>query len=201
MLLVAGLLISARRVRTPQQFVRFGLVVGFAALACYFALVQLGPLAESNPQLRILQLDSSVADSDSFVVRANAFEVLQSLPDPCRLTCIVSGHGKGSLQEELRAGFAVRGQSTLDNWYVSLYWDYGLFGLVVVLWLGVVAVRRLWIGVRVSSAGSIGLLLILFSGFFYDAPYLSSGALMMGVFLSMLFTSAEGERGTLMRHG
>lgn len=187
-LLVLVLLILARSIRNAKDLFRVSLVVATLLGSIYaWATLATGPVDEDTP--RILQFDQSVTASDSYVVRSSALEVIRSIPNPCGLLCELVGHGKGALQGELRDGFAVQGVSTVDNWYIALYWDFGFFGLLAVVFVCFFALRRFWSGTQVSSAGATGVLAILTSGLFYDAPYLSSGAILMGVFVALAMTN------------
>lgn len=125
-------------------------------------------------------------NSSSFIVRSNALAVLDRLPNPCGPPCTIAGHGFGSLQEILRQGYGFRYINTVDNQFVSLFWDFGALGLAAVILLAGGALRTvLRESDRGRTAGAFGILGLVLGGFFYDVLWNSLGTLFLGLFIGM----------------
>ncbi|MEP6981263.1 MAG: hypothetical protein ABJA16_10925, partial [Nakamurella sp.] len=118
--------------------------------------------------------------------RSAGLDFVTGLPDDC-FSCVMAGHGQGALQDEVRASSIVSSVSTLDNQYLSAYWDFGIVGLVALLAIGLVAVRRLLRSAELPvRAGAVGVLGVLVAGAFYDTLYLSTGAILVGFLLASM---------------
>jgi hypothetical protein len=134
----------------------------------------------------------ALSESSSGIVRSGALEVLGRISDSCGGPCVVLGHGVRSLQEALTSGQGILGFSTIDNMFLSLFWDGGAIALALLL----AAIIVFWRSVSkhaesaVVAAGITGLL-IIFSGLFYDAFYVRPTALVFGVCLGFALVSAK----------
>ncbi len=142
-------------------------------------------LGDSLSESRLLSFDS-LQGTDSLTVRSAGLDFVTDLPDQC-FTCVLVGHGQGALQEQVRASSIVSGVSTLDNQYLSFYWDFGVVGLLALLAAGVTAARRLVRAADLAArAGAVGVLGTLAAGAFYDVVYLSTGAILVGFLLAAM---------------
>jgi hypothetical protein len=137
----------------------------------------------------------SLAGSASTIVRSNALAVVAALPDPCGPPCVVFGHGVRNLQTQLSDSAGILGYSTLDNFFVSLYWDVGAVGLVLFLGVAILSIRVIASKSDLkSAAGAVVALLIVFSGLFYDALYTRGTALVFGIALGACVQWQHGRR-------
>lgn len=198
----AGVLIAATGTRSAVVIAVVMLLVGAltsvyrrnaaAGLALLSLLAAAGLLFQSLGTLPSLAANARALNfaelrgSDSLTVRTEAFRVISELESTCGL-CSVTGHGGGALQRELASGYAVAGLKTLDNQYVSLYWDYGIICLLV-LGLGSAylivraAAATATPGMRAAAAC---LTCLLLGSLFYETLTLSSGALLLGYLLGI----------------
>ncbi len=141
--------------------------------------------------LRILDF-TNLEGTDSYLVRASAWDVVTGLSRDC-MSCVVVGNGHGDLANRLVGGAAVADVSTVDNQWLTVWWDYGVAGLVlllVLLWLAARGALSRAAAVPVR-AGSFGLGILVAVGFFYVPFYLASGAMCLGF---MLAASTENSR-------
>ena len=114
LVLFALRLICVRSSRSRQS----GLITMSVFAAVGAAFLSSGELART----RLLDFDG-LAGTDSFVVRAEGLKVIRELDSACGAICTVFGNGPLALQARLNQGAAVRGLSTLDNYYLDAWWD------------------------------------------------------------------------------
>lgn len=181
---VCVLLIAVERRLAGSRLSPVGLVRAvFAGLVLFVVTVFL--LGDDLGESRLLSFDT-LEGTDSLTVRSAGLSFVSDLPDNC-VSCVLIGHGQGALQEQVRGRSIVSGVSTLDNQYLSFYWDFGLVGLAALLALGIFALRRLLRTADLAArAGAVGVLGALAAGAFYDALYLSTGAILIGFLLATM---------------
>lgn len=135
---------------------------------------------------RLLSFDK-LEGSSSLVNRAYALDVFSYWSEACTGTCMVFGSGARSLLNEMRSGLGVFGFSTVDNIFVSIVWDFGIIGIIVIFGALIYALRILldrsisWVGV----AGGQIIVLTIISGFSYDSLYVRSALVIFGLGLGM----------------
>lgn len=161
--------------RSLLAFVGGSFVVGFSVLFSLFFLDAGG--------LRIADF-SSLQSSASLLNRIYALEILQRWVSTCDFSCKLFGSGARSLQVTLGGDVGGYGFSTVDNLFMSVLWDFGLIGLFLILglffWEILYVVRRSRDrGVR--RAGSVGIVLLIASGLFFDSLYLRALLVLFGL--------------------
>lgn len=152
------------------------LVVGIPAAILIYWIVPLTPLYRR----------ADLLTSDSYLVRSSGLETLQGLPDDCP-PCMFIGHGYGGLQRMLGQGYATGNVNTVDNQFLTAYWDFGLLGVLALLALFVwscMTMIRAANGLRAAAAAAIVTLLV--AGLFYDVLWSLHGAMLFGFFLSLI---------------
>jgi hypothetical protein len=161
--------------------IAFGRIIAFAVVG----LLAAGTVLTLGRDLPIFAR-GPLENSASLVVRSNALAVLERLPNPCGPPCTIAGHGFGSLQEILRQGFGFRYINTVDNQFVSMFWDFGIVGLMAIAVLTLAALRA---ALRetdpVRAAGAFGVVGLVLGGMFYDVFWNSHGTLLLGLFIAM----------------
>lgn len=152
------------------------LVVGVPTAILVYWIVPLTPLYRRTDLLT----------SDSYLVRSSGLETLQGLPNDCP-PCTFIGHGYGNLQRMLEEGYAISSVNTVDNQFLTAYWDFGLIGvlalLVLLVWSCLTMIRTRG-GLRAAAAGAI--VALLAAGLFYDVLWSLHGAMLFGFFLSLI---------------
>ncbi|MGC5257538.1 hypothetical protein ACPXCG_14385 [Gordonia sp. DT218] len=129
----------------------------------------------------------SLAESESGRVRSNGFAVVRSLPDACGFSCEIFGHGGRSLEQALIDNPAQYGLSTVDNQFVSVYWDFGAIGVVSILALFCVASFTLTRGGHpLEEFGAAILVITIISGIFFDAIYTRPLGVTLGVGIGLM---------------
>lgn len=178
-LILFGVRQLARGRITAGRLVQFFLI-GIPITALVYWIVPMTPLYRR----------ADLLTSDSYLVRSSGLETLQGLPNDCP-PCIFIGHGYGSLQRMLAEGYAASGVNTVDNQFLTAYWDFGMLGvlalLVLIVW-SFLTVIRASSGRRAAAAAAI--VILLAAGLFYDVLWSLHGAMLLGFFLSL--TSRAG---------
>jgi hypothetical protein len=135
----------------------------------------------------------SILGTESVVNRQYALTILDSWVSNCSIQCKLLGSGPRDLQHQLLNFIGYNGLTTVDNLYVTVLWDFGVVGLVIVALPGLVAVRHLLVPRAVVTPGSLAVLVIYISGFFFDVLYTVPFVVMLG-FFAALVGSESGER-------
>jgi len=134
---------------------------------------------------------SSISDSASGIVRGSGLQTISGLRDGCGAICNAFGHGVRDLQTQLSGGAGVLGFNTIDNMYLSFYWDFGIAGLALLAIAAVVLLKKLpRLSAPVSAFALMGML-ILVSGVFYDALYTRPTLLVFGIALGAVLLRRE----------
>lgn len=161
--------------RSLLAFIGGSFVVGFCVLFSLFFLDAGG--------LRIADF-SSLQGSASLLNRIYALEILQRWISTCDFSCKLFGSGARSLQVALGGDVGGYGFSTVDNLFMSVLWDFGLIGLFLLLslflWEILYVVRRSRAR-DVRRAGSVGIVLLIASGLFFDSLYLRALLVLFGL--------------------
>lgn len=168
-----------RRSRPASLFATAGLLVGMG--------VSLFAVSSGS---RLLDF-SNLEGTQSFIVRSNALSVVSQLQDQC-FACVIVGHGHGALQDELRLGYAVDNLSTLDNQFLSAYWDYGILGIGLLLLVGILSFKSLRRSETEPRAGACFLLILFFGSFFFEPFYISVTTILIGACIGVAL--APGHR-------
>lgn len=164
-----------------------------AMLAMGFIGITMVLSADKLATLRLFDFES-LPTSDSFEVRSRALSTVLGLSSECD-PCVVFGHGKGALAERLHGGAAISGVGTLDNMYLTTYWDYGLVGIALLALVGIAALAKLAHGSSdMTRAGAVGLLSLIVAFAFFDGLYVASGAFLFGLFLASLESGGRSQR-------
>jgi len=115
----------------------------------------------------------------------------------CRGTCVAFGLGWTNLQATLRQSLSSYGLSTVDNLYMSILWDFGVLGLVLLCVIAVAAIVAIVKKAPAGSAarmGAIGSLAIIASGASYDSLYIRPVMMIFGFSVYFLTRSVSEMR-------
>lgn len=165
--------------------------VGAGAVGLIVGIAWFGTAGDSS-QSRLTNFEG-IESSESGLVRIRAIDTLNTFPDDCGVSCKVFGHGARGLQSELTKNPVQFGLSTVDNQFVSLYWDFGLVGVGSFFGIFVVAIVRFFSGNRDSSRtlGAALVISLTCAALFFDLLYVRSMAIVYGVGVGLLINGSR----------
>jgi len=183
--LALGLLVNVLRPIRGRQ--RANRLVSFMTFALMIAVVLwLWPrVGNSFSQLRAFSFDS-LAGTDSAQNRQYALTIFDSWLSDCNFDCKLVGSGPRDLQHQLLNYIGFNGLTTVDNLYVTLLWDFGIVGLLVIISPGFIALRRLFDQRPSVALASLAVVLVYISGFFFDTLYTIPFVVILGFFFGPL---------------
>ena len=131
---------------------------------------------------------SDLSNSESALVRASALSSLMDLPNTCGTACTLLGHGGRQFENMLMTTPSAFGLNTVDNQFVTVFWDFGLLGLIalaVTLMVSVVVLASSRQSLMAKFGAAIVAMTIV-SGAFYDSLYVRPSALLLGIGAGLL---------------
>ncbi|AZS44859.1 hypothetical protein BWL13_02456 [Microbacterium oleivorans] len=158
-------------------------VVALAALA-----IALWPRISANlGGLRAFSFDT-LSGSESAINREYAWTILGQWAQHCDDACKLVGAGPRGLQLELLTFAGYNGLATVDNFFVTLLWDFGILGLVAVA-LGLILTARYLFISRASTVGAAPLIVLATSGIFFDTFYTAPLVALLGLFIGLTLSN------------
>jgi hypothetical protein len=154
---------------------KVALPVAYAALLSVLLIAFLSSVTgQTMPGSRALSF-SHLTGSTSVKGRLSglAFGGRADLATPCGGPCSLTGHGYRALQASLIRSDALSGASTVDNAWLTSFYDFGLLGVLTLAGLAVVALRGLFstrAGALNAAGGAVTLALLLW-GSAFDVVY------------------------------
>jgi hypothetical protein len=132
----------------------------------------------------------SLTGSTSLLNRLLATEYLGRWANSGDALVLLIGGGPRDLQETLSA---YRGNylSTIDNFFVTLLWDFGLLGALLMLVILVMLLRKLRSTDAVVVGAAMGGLTLIASGLAFDVFYVRPMALLFGLVMGVCLGWAE----------
>lgn len=167
---------------------RLGAVIAWLAVIA----AALGGVFAVSAQGRLFEF-ADIQGSQSYLVRANGLSAIRTVWDHCSV-CVVIGHGQGSLQEHLTSLVSIDQVRTVDDIYLTTFWDFGLLGVFALLAVVLVSVRAITKGVAQGPAW--GLICLSLAGLFYDTAFLSTGAMLYALLLAWLYRERVADAST-----
>jgi hypothetical protein len=132
----------------------------------------------------------SLSGSTSLLNRLLATEYLGRWANSGDALVILIGGGPRDLQETLSA---YRGNylSTIDNFFVTLLWDFGLLGALLMLVIIVMLLRKLRSTDALVVGAAMGGLTLIASGLAFDVFYVRPMALLFGLVIGVCLGGAK----------
>ncbi|OII38158.1 hypothetical protein BIU98_14890 [Curtobacterium sp. MMLR14_010] len=178
LMFLAAILRSGWRVLIPlvvwSPAVAATLIILFQTVGSGFSGTRLGDFGGLN-------------GSASLSNRLYALEFLHRWASSTNLVDQIIGHGPRNLQQTLSAYQGATSLNTIDNLFVTVLWDFGLFGVLLLFILFVIALRRLLSTDLLLSSAAIGVAAILLSGLAFDALYTRPMAIIFAAMATQLF--------------
>lgn len=194
LLVLVGLLLIVAIVSHRHRPLRVQPSAALGALGVIVVLVPMVPfLFNRFGSLRVFSF-AELQGTNSVAGRLFSLTVLEDWQKRCDLVCKVVGSGPRALESDLSTSSGILGLSSVDNLLVTVLWDFGLLGVLVLgmallVALKVVMTRRGYGDMNII--GAIGVIGTLVSGFAYDALYTRPVLVTFGLFLVLLVRRSD----------